>query len=136
MNLRIIIILAALGVIFGSALSGFAQTDDMKMPLAGGYAKAATTDAEVVAAVKFAVKAQAKKQRAKISLVSINQAEQQVVAGRNYRLCLKVETTEKGKKTKTSKIVQAIVFQNLKQKLSLTSWTETDCGATELPLNQ
>ena len=136
MNLRIIILLAALGVIFGSAVSVFAQTDDMKMPMAGSYAKADTTDAEVVAAAKFAVKAEAKKQRAKISLVSVNRAEEQVVAGRNYRLCLKVETTEKGKKTKTSKIIEAVVFQNLKQKLSLTSWTETDCSMTETPMTQ
>lgn len=135
MNLRIIIILAALGLIFGSAVCGFAQTDT-KMPVAGGYGNADTTNAEVVAAAKFAVKAQTKKQRAKITFVSVNQAEQQVVAGRNYRLCLKVDVIEKGKKSKTSKTVQAIVFQNLKQKLSLTSWTETDCGATESPTNQ
>jgi hypothetical protein len=128
MNLRIILILAVFGFIFGTAVSGYAQTE-MDTPMAGGYAKADTRDAEVVAAAKYAVKAEAKKQRAKISLVSVNQAEEQVVAGRNYRLCLKVETAEKGKKTKTSKIIEAVVFQNLKQKLSLTSWTETaDCS--------
>ncbi|HEY0427688.1 MAG TPA: cystatin domain-containing protein [Pyrinomonadaceae bacterium] len=123
-KLRFAIILSALGIVFGCASATFAQTDE---PIAGGYSKASVTDKEVVAAAGYAVKAQAKKQRAVIKLVSINKAETQVVAGRNYSLCLKVRITEKGKKTKTE-TVQAIVFQNLKQKLSLTSWKEAECG--------
>ncbi len=128
------LIIAALGIVFGCAASGFAQTD-MKVPIAGGYGEADAANAEVVAAAKFAVKMQAKKQRAKITLVSVNQAERQVVAGLNYRLCLKVETAKKGKKPAESKIIEAVVFQNLKQKLALTSWRETDCRIIPLPIN-
>ena len=117
----------ALIIVFGGLNAVFAQQNE---PLAGGYAASSTTDAEVAAAADYAVKTQAKKQKAKIKLVAVNRAEHQVVAGRNYRLCLKVEVIEKGKKAKTTKIVQAIVFQNLKQKLSLTSWQEIDCGQT------
>ncbi len=113
----------SLAVIFGGALIAFAQTE---VPMAGGYQKIAATDASATMAANFAVKAEAKKQTAKIKIVLINQAERQVVAGMNYRLCLKVEITGKNKKT-ISQIVQAIVFQNLKQKMSLTSWEESDC---------
>lgn len=119
------VVFVALIIFSGGLNAAFAQQN---VPIAGGYGSASVTDARVAAAAKYAVTAQAKKQRAKITLVSVNQAEQQVVAGLNYRLCLKVDVVEKGKKTKTSKIIQAVVFQNLKQKLTLTSWMESDCS--------
>ena len=125
-NLRLTIILAAFVIIFACVGAASAQIDE---PMAGGFSKASTTDKEVMAAARYAVKTQAKKQSATIRLVSINRAETQVVAGRNYRLCLKVQITAKGKKTKTSKIIQTVVFQNLKQKLSLTSWETGECGS-------
>jgi hypothetical protein len=124
-NLRLTIMLAACGLIFAGASAASAQTDE---PVAGGYSRTPVTGKSVVAAAKAAVRAQAKKQRATIRLVSINEAARQVVAGTNYQLCLKVEITERGKKTKTAKIVQAVVFQNLKQKLILTEWAEAECG--------
>ena len=48
-------------------------------PIAGGFSQAATTDAEVLKAAQFAVKAH----DAKLTLQSVNAAEQQVVAGIN-----------------------------------------------------
>jgi hypothetical protein len=122
-HLRSIIILAALGVIFGCAGLSYAQTE----PIAGGYSVADVKDANVIAAALYAVKKQAKKQGVKIKFMSINKAETQVVAGLNYRLCMNVEIKYKGKKTYTARLIQAIVFKDLEQKFSLTSWKEDAC---------
>ena len=122
-NLRPIIVLAALGLIFGCAISASAQTD----VIVGGYGTASNSDPDVIAAAKFAAKKQAKKQGAKIKFISIAKAETQVVAGLNYRICMNVEIKEKGKKTYIPKLVQTVVYKDLKQKLSLTSWTLDAC---------
>jgi len=90
------------------------------------------TDAEVVTSANFAVRAQAKKQRAKIKLVAVSRAEKQTVAETNYRLCLQVETLDNGKKTAVPQTVQTIVFRSLKQKYQLTSWAVAAC-AVEMP---
>ena len=116
---------AAFCVMVGCAMTSFAQTEPQ---ILGGYQAASLTDKEVVAATNFAVKAQAKKQKAKIKLVAVNNAAQQVVAGMNYKLCLNVEVKEKGKKAAVPQIVEAIVFLNLKQKRSLTSWAVAACS--------
>lgn len=121
-------ILAALAVIFGAATTCFAQKD----VITGGYGPIPNTDAGALAAAKYAVKTQAKKTRATIKLVSVKQAETQVVAGQNYRLCLEVTIKSKGK-TET-KNIQTVVYKNLKQKFSLTSWEEAVC--LQLAMNE
>ena len=121
-NLRLILPFA-LVVIFGCATAGFAQKD----MITGGYAITPANDAGVMAAAKYAVKTQAKKMRAAIKLVAVKQAETQIVAGQNYRLCMEVTVKTKGAKTFVTKNIQAVVFKNLKQKLSLTSWEEAVC---------
>ena len=124
------IVFAALAVIFsyGTATS-FGQD---KEPITGGFGVVEVTAPQIVSAANFAVKTEAKKQRAKIKLRAIKRAEQQVVAGMNYNICLQVETREKGKKTYVPQTVQAVVFLNLKQKYELTSWTIAAC-AEETP---
>ena len=82
---------------------------------------------EVVAAAAFAIKAQQnamleKKdlESPKLKLVTILQAEQQVVAGTNYRLKLKVKLNGK------EKSAEAIVWWQAWRKpdpYQLTSWT-------------
>jgi len=129
-NLRFLIIFAALNLIFGCAAT-FAQ--ESKEPITGGYNSADVTDAQIISAAKYAVKAQAKKQRAKIKLTAVKKAERQVVAGLNYGLCLQVEVIEKGKKTAVPQTVQTVVYQNPKQKYELTSWAIAAC-ADETPL--
>lgn len=128
-NLRSIIILAAVGIIFGCAVSSYAQTNG---PIAGGYGTADVNDKDVIAAAKYAVKKEAKKDGAKIRFLSVDKAERQVVAGLNYRLCIKVEVKEKGKKTYVPTLIQTVVYKNLDQKLSLTSWEEAACVGTTL----
>ena len=123
-NLRFNLVLAALSVIFACAGLSFAQTEG---PITGAYGTIDVKDPDVIAAAKYAVKKQAKKQGGKIKYMSINKAETQVVAGLNYRLCINIEVRAKGKKTYTPMFVQAVVYKDLKQKFSLTSWTEYGC---------
>ena len=78
-------------------------------PIAGGFSQAATTDAEVLKAAQFAVKAH----DAKLTLQSVNAAEQQVVAGTNYKLKL---TTSDARKA------DAVVWRKLDGSYELTSW--------------
>ena len=119
-NLRGTIMLITLSVIFGFFAVGLAQR-------AGGYREVARDDAEVVAAAEFAVKAQGQKQEMPYKLVSVEHAEQQVVAGTNYRLCLKVGHHKADNDVDTTEFVRAVVYRNLQQEYSLTSWAEENC---------
>ena len=87
--------------------------------IVGGYSEASITNAEVVAAAQFAVKAQAAtpEQKAVITLVELLSARQQVVAGMNYRLRLKVKVDGKVKEA------EAVVWRKLSGEHELTSWT-------------
>ena len=78
-------------------------------PLPGGFSQATNTDAEVLKAARFAVKVH----DAKLTLQSVNAAEQQVVAGINYKLKL---TTSDGRKA------DAVVWRKLDGSHELTSW--------------
>ncbi len=126
-------------IFFGSATNVSAQNNptNSPAPIVGGYSKADPTDAQIVAAANFAVKAQAKKQKANIRLVAVNNAAKQVVAGVNYQICLSVETTDRKTKTATPQIVQTIVYQTLNNKYKLTSWAVAACtdAAPITPVN-
>ena len=124
------IVFAALGLILSCTAVSFGQD---KEPITGGYQNVEVSAAQIVSAANFAVKAQAKKQRAKIKLIEIKKAEQQVVAGMNFNMCLQVETRDKRKKTSVPQTVQAIVFLNLKQKYELTSWAIAACAEEKPP---
>jgi hypothetical protein len=99
-------------------------------PMPGGFSKASITEKEVVDAVNFAVKAQEKAmqdsksgQAGKLELVKILDAEQQVVAGMNYRLTLKVKVDGKEKQA------DAVVWWQAWRKpepYQLTSWKWSD----------
>ena len=93
----------------------------------GGYATASVTNKEVVAAAAFAIKAQQNAMQEKkdteppkLELVTILQAEQQVVAGMSYRLQLKVKV--KGKEKTAKAIVWWQAWRN-PDPYQLTSWT-------------
>ena len=87
----------------------------------GGYADTSISDPEAVAAARFAIRTEKSKLRTRITLVSIRRAEVQVVAGLNYRLCINVKI--KGR----TRNVNVVVYKNLKQKYSLTSWVAGAC---------
>ena len=105
------------GVFFIAVVSCPAQM------IVGNYRTASVTEPAVISAANFAVEAQNKKQGTKsVKLISIEKAEQQVVAGLNYRLCLAVESNNSAEQA------TAIVYQNLQNKLQLTSWTKETCA--------
>jgi len=93
-------------------------------PIVGNYREASASDPAVLAAARFAVRAEGRRRGARLTLVSVERAETQVVAGTNYRLRLKVRAAGRVESA------QAVVYENLRRVYSLTSW-----GATrgELP---
>lgn len=118
-NLQTAAMLVALCLITGSSAS-ICRAQKM----VGGYNSVSKTDAAVIDAANFAVETQARKD-ASLELKSIASAERQIVAGSNYRLCLVVNS---GKKQQEA---TAIVFLNLKDKFSLTSWTPGKCASAK-----
>ena len=75
------------------SLTGLAPDSGAQdIPMPGGYRVSSTTDPEVVAAAKFAVAEAGRREGRAVTLVSIERAEKQVVAGMNYRLQLKVRS--------------------------------------------
>ena len=117
-SLRVVFILVILNVAFSCVNLVLAQQRT------GGYKEISSDDAEVVAAANFAISEQGRKQEASFTLVSIERAESQVVAGINYRLCLKVSTDDEGE----PKDVKVVVYRNLRKEYSLTSWEEESCS--------
>lgn len=128
-SLRGAMILFALVLACGGALVAQAQ---QKRPIVGGYKAMAVDDEGVVAAAEWAVGEQGRRQESNIRLVSVEHAEGQVVAGMNYRLCLKVEVLDEEGNVDTTQDVKAVVYRSLKKDdpYSLTSWEEADCGGT------
>jgi Cystatin domain len=123
-GLRLMSALFVLSVAFGSAIVAQAQT---RPPMVGGYKEAPTDDAEVKAAAEFAISQQAEKENITIKLHSIEQAERQVVAGMNYKLCLRI-----GKGDDPEDVdVKVMVFRSLKKEFVLKSWEEETCSKPE-----
>jgi hypothetical protein len=90
-------------------------------PVLGGPSEVSVNDPEVIAAVNFAVGEQDRREREQgshghIRLMSILGATQQVVAGTNYTLRLKV------KAHRTEKEATAVVWRKLSGGHELTSW--------------
>ena len=90
-------------------------------PVLGGYAEVSVNDPGVVEAANFAVAEQERKERAQgyhghIRLLEILGAKQQVVAGTNYNLRLKLKAHG------AEKEATAVVFRKLTGGHELTSW--------------
>jgi len=94
----------------------------------GGYKQSSKTDAGARAAAEFAVDAQAERKNLTIELVAVEKAETQVVAGTNFRLCLKITTSGAEDEADVTITVKVVVYRNLKGEYSLTSWAEEDCA--------
>ncbi len=117
-SVRMLLMLAAFGVVLSCAASGRAQ-------MTGGYKAIPKTDAGAVAAADFAIKAQSAKTEMKFELSEIMKAERQVVAGTNYRLCMQVSADGD-----EAFFVQAVIYLDLKRNYKLTSWADSTCGET------
>jgi hypothetical protein len=94
----------------------------------GGYREIDKADEGAEAAAEFAVKAESEKKEMAYKLISIQHAESQVVAGINYRLCLKVGYHKQDDDVDTTELVSVVVYRNLQNEYSLTSWTEEKCA--------
>lgn len=97
-----------------------------KMPIVGGYGDASTADEGVVSAADFAVGEQSQKGGAELEIVKIHKAAQQVVAGMNYKMCIEVKVVEAG--NPDTQFVETVVYKNLKNEFSLTSWKPDACS--------
>ena len=84
----------------------------------GGYSKTTVDDKEVAVATNFAIKKQESilDTGTKITLVEISNAVQQVVAGINYKILLKVKIGDK------EEIVEVVVWKKLSGEYELSSW--------------
>ena len=94
----------------------------------GGYREIDKADEGAAAAAEFAVKAESEKKEMTYKLASIEHAEAQTVAGINYRLCLKVGYHKADDDAETTESVRVVVYRNLQNQYSLTSWTEENCA--------
>lgn len=119
----------ALGVVVLSLAFGCASV--VAAQQVGGYKPADTNDQQVVAAAEFAVNTRKEQEGGPLSLVSIKSAEQQVVAGMNYRLCLEVKAADETDAGVESQSVLTVVFQSLQRKYELKSWEEATCGGAD-----
>jgi Aspartic acid proteinase inhibitor len=96
-------------------------------PVAGGYKSVETTDERARAAAEWAVREKGEKAGAGIELMTLVKAEQQVVQGMNYRLCMKINT--EGADEPVS-FVEAVVYMDLKMNYKLSSWqAASKCGS-------
>ena len=94
----------------------------------GGYREIDKSDEGAAAAAEVAVKAESEKKEMTYKLISVEHAETQTVAGINYRLCLKVGYHKADDEAETTEFVRVVVYRNLQNQYSLTSWTEENCG--------
>lgn len=96
----------------------------------GGWSKASVKDPAVVAAATFAVAAlQAEGEqggeKAKLALAEIVAAEQQVVAGMNYRLTLRVKVGDDVRRAEAT-VWSRPWLENEKERNQLTAWRYLD----------
>jgi len=86
-------------------------------PLPGGSTAASTSDEKVKLAAQRAVAAQAKASGQPLTLVSIEDASRQVVAGVNYHLRLSVMKGDR------PQFANAVVWGKLDGTYELTAWS-------------
>ena len=120
-RLRIVAFMAAATIALSCSAIVWAQRT-------GGYREIDKADEGAVAAAEFAVKQESEKKEITYKLVEIEHAESQVVAGINYRLCLKIGYHKADDDVDTTEFVRVVVYRNLQNQYSLTNWTEENCG--------
>ncbi|HEV7929067.1 MAG TPA: cystatin domain-containing protein [Nitrosospira sp.] len=96
-------------------------------PIVGGFKPVDTTDERARAAAEWAVREKGEKTETGIELLTLVKAEQQVVQGMNYRLCMKINTEDQDEPVS---FVEAVVYMDLKMNYKLSSWTAASkCGS-------
>lgn len=116
-------LLAGCLALLACPLSGIAPAQ-----VAGGWSKVSVKDEGVVAAATFAIAARRavndEEGDGKLVLVEIVDAEQQVVAGLNYRLTLLVKAGDAMKTVEA--IIWARVWLDEDERYTLTAWRTVD----------
>jgi hypothetical protein len=118
-NLIVALIISALTIVLGSM--ALAQRT-------GGYREIDKSDEGAMAAAEFAVKEFSAKKEITYKLIEIEKAESQVVAGINYRLCLKIGYHKADDDVDATETIRVVVYRNLQNQYSLTSSAEEDCS--------
>ncbi len=99
----------------------YAGANRISAQVAGGYFGIPASSKEVKRAARFAVQQRMLRTGNKVTIVKIVKAERQVVAGLNYRIVLGVADRRGRRRTAT-----VVVYQDLKNHLSLTRWSSGD----------
>lgn len=100
-------------------------------PVLGGYKEMSKTDAVVLKAARFAVSNEGKRTEKEIEFISVIKAERQVVAGTNYRMCLKVNDPGAEGQDEAEVFVKVVVNVDPKGVYKLLSYEASDCGEEE-----
>lgn len=123
-NMKIAVALAALTIITGTAAAVVAQ------PKVGGYKVIEKTDAGAKGAAAFAIGDKNANSYSSFQLKEILKAERQIVAGSNYKLCLKADDLGTGDKG----TYETVVYVDLKGNRKLTSWAKAECGGAAVAI--
>lgn len=92
------------------------ESNPVSKPIPGGWSPVAVDDARVKLAARQAVAAQSKIDGAELTLVAIEDAQRQVVAGINYQLKLAVKKGDQRQRG------NATVWGKLNGSYELTAW--------------
>ncbi|HTH51272.1 MAG TPA: cystatin domain-containing protein [Pyrinomonadaceae bacterium] len=109
-------VITALFMLVVAFVAGASAQSD---PVVGGYGAVSIKDRLVKQAASVAVRDHARKDGHSLSLIRIVKAEQQVVSGMNYKMCLRVRRP--GHKAHNA---TAVVYQPIRKRMRLTDWTE------------
>lgn len=126
-KLIVALIVGVAGIALGS-MNASAQ-------MTGGYREIDKSDEGAAAAAEFAVKEVSAKKEITYKLIEIEKAESQVVAGINYRLCLKIGYHKADDDVDATETIRVVVYRSLQNQYSLTSWAEEDCADGEAVQN-
>ena len=109
-----------IGLLVGIAAQTRVSAQDE--PMVGNYREISVKSKEAKNTAAFAVKTRSAKTGKYITLVKITKAEQQVVAGMNYRVCMLVREGRR-----KAYAVTAVVYLNIKNKRTLSKWKNGGC---------
>ncbi len=112
----------ALGLALMLAATPSVADDGPRPPLAGGYSASDPKSKDVRKAAAVALSQKAAQDKGRYSLEKVYSAETQVVAGLNYRLCLRVRAYATGQLWPQTRHVAAVVYRDLSDQWSLSEW--------------
>ena len=101
---------------------GVSASRSSAQEITGGYGPIPIKSRMVNNIAYFAVNTKNKRSAKKVTLAKVLEAESQVVAGMNYKICMRVRDRRGRVST-----VTAIVYRDLRGRQSLTSWELGSC---------